>query len=55
MPIIDGEFVDAVRVEMSGGVRYFIARQMEELIGTLTEDVWRNHLANETHFWFEEI
>lgn len=55
VPLIEGEFVDAVRVEMTGGIRYFIARQMDELIGTLNENVWLDHLANETKFWFEEI
>lgn len=57
VPLITDEFVDAVRVEFNAGVRYFIARQMDELIATITEDVWLRHCVpnNEGNFWFEEI
>ena len=57
VPMYPGEFVDAVRVEFDRGVRYFIARQLDELIATISEDGWNKLVQpnGEHNFWFEEI
>lgn len=61
IPLIPGEFVDVVRAEFDAGgeteVRYLIARQMDELIGILTERGFEQLLVenNPTNIWIEDI
>jgi hypothetical protein len=50
--------VDTVRVEFNGTeVRYFVARQMDELIGILTVAGFEQLFSkdNPTNIWIEEI
>lgn len=56
IPLIAGEFVDAVTVETDDGVMIFVARQLDDQLGVITDqrkfDLFdKNNPAN---IWLEE-
>lgn len=55
VPVIDGEFVDVVRCQFNHGVRYLIARQMDDVVASLTEAEWTKHTVDGKIFIFEDI